>query len=58
MSVEYTIRTQSNFAYMYGLGEVVSPGVVLFRDGNYDLSPEELEQAIHKAKAFKMEPKQ
>ena len=57
MNIEYEIRTQSNRAYTYGLGEIVSPGVVLFRTGMYDLTPEELEVAIRKAKARKVEPK-
>ena len=39
---EYIIRTQSNRAYTYGLGEVVVPGVALFNDGFYDLSQDEL----------------
>lgn len=58
MNAEYTIRVQGNFAYQYGLGEKVVDRVYLFRDGLYDLSPEELEKAILKAKAFKVEPKQ
>ena len=33
MNPEFVIRTQSNFANNYGVGEVVSPGVVLFRAG-------------------------
>jgi hypothetical protein len=28
---EYIIRTQSDVAYTYGLGEVVVPGVALFK---------------------------
>ncbi len=33
MNPEYILRTQSNFANNYGVGEVISPGVVLFRAG-------------------------
>ena len=38
MNPEYIIRTQSDVAYTYGLGEVVIPGVTLFRDGEYNLT--------------------
>ncbi len=50
---QFVIRTQSNFAGLYGLGEVVVPRVVLFRAGNYDLDAEQLEAAVKKNKAFK-----
>jgi hypothetical protein len=46
---QYVIRTQGNRAHEYGLGEVVSPGVTLFRDGNYDLSLEEAQAKLSKA---------
>jgi len=46
---QYVVRTQSNFAYTYGLGEVISDGVTLFRAGNYDLSQEELNFKLLKA---------
>ena len=39
---EYIVRTQSNFAYSYGLGETVGNGVAFFKAGTYDLSLEEL----------------
>ncbi len=43
---EYIIRTQSDVAYTYGLGEVVVPGVALFKHNesgkNYDLTKEQL----------------
>ena len=39
---EYIVRVQSNRAWTYGLGEVVSPGVALFMSGNYDLSQDQL----------------
>jgi hypothetical protein len=35
---EYLIRTQSDFANNYGVGEVVVPGVTLFRANEYNLS--------------------
>ena len=35
---EYLIRTQSDFANNYGVGEVVIPGVTLFRANEYNLS--------------------
>jgi hypothetical protein len=39
---EYIIRTQSDVAYTYGLGKVVSPGVTLFERGMYGLTQDEL----------------
>ncbi len=44
---EYVIRKQGN-AYTYGLGEVISEGVALYKDGHYNLTQEELEIAIKK----------
>ena len=38
MHPEYLIRTQSDFANNYGVGEVVIPGVTLFRANEYNLS--------------------
>ena len=38
---EFIIRTQG-VAYTYGLGEVVIPGVALFKAGDYDLNREQL----------------
>jgi hypothetical protein len=46
--MEYFIRTQSNFAGQYGLGEVVIPGVTLFREGCYDLTRDEVEALLAK----------
>jgi len=43
---EYTIRTQSNVANTYGLGEVVAPNCAYFADGNYDLDKEQLEAKL------------
>jgi hypothetical protein len=48
-TTQYVVRKQSNFAGNYGLGEVVSEGVTLFRVGNYDLSWEELQSKLAKA---------
>ncbi len=45
---QYLLRVQSNRAYTYGLGEVVIPGVTLFRSGNYDLSLEEVQAKLGK----------
>jgi hypothetical protein len=45
---QYVVRTQSTFANTYGLGEVISEGVTLFRAGNYDLSWEELQSKMAK----------
>jgi hypothetical protein len=42
MEKNYTIRVQSDRAWTYGLGEIVSPGVTLFNDGFYGLTKEEL----------------
>lgn len=33
----------------YGLGEVVSPGVALFKAGMYDLTRDQLEQKLKQA---------
>lgn len=38
MNSEFVIRTQSDFANTYGVGEVVVPGVTLFRANEYNLS--------------------
>jgi hypothetical protein len=46
MNTEYIIRTQSNFANTFGVGEVICPGVVLFRAGMYDLSRSEAEAIL------------
>ena len=46
MSTEYQVRTQSNRAYTYGVGEVVVPNVVLFRANEYDLTREEAEALL------------
>jgi hypothetical protein len=48
-TTQYVVRKQSNFAYTYGLGEVVSEGVTLFRAGNYDLSFDDLQAKLAKA---------
>ena len=47
LKTEFLLRTQSNFANHYGVGEVVSPGVVLFRAGTYDLSRSEAEAILN-----------
>jgi hypothetical protein len=49
---QYVVRKQSNFAHTYGLGETVSEGVTLFRAGNYDLTQDELEVVMKKAKVI------
>ena len=49
MQTEYVVRVQSDRAYTYGLGEVVSPGVALFRAGNYDLSFDEVAAKLSQA---------
>jgi hypothetical protein len=45
---QYVVRVQSNRAWTYGLGEIVSPGVALFKAGHYDLSKEELNAELKK----------
>jgi hypothetical protein len=45
---QYTIRIQSDVAYTYGLGEIVSPGVALFAAGHFGLSKEELNAELKK----------
>lgn len=49
-STQFVKRVQSDVAYTYGLGEVVSEGVTLFRAGNYNLSEDEFYQKLQKAK--------
>ena len=44
---EFIIRTQG-VAYTYGLGEVVSPGVALFKAGHYDLTRQQLNTELKK----------
>ncbi len=57
MNPEYLIRTQSNFANTYGVGEVVVPGVTLFRVINdkpeYDLSLTEAKNLLARKTAPK-----
>jgi hypothetical protein len=38
---EYVVRVEGT-AYRYGIGEVIVPGVALFKDGFYNLSKQEL----------------
>jgi imidazoleglycerol phosphate synthase glutamine amidotransferase subunit HisH len=52
MQVEMVIRHEGQGTY--GLGEVVIPGVALFRAGMYNLTKEELEAAIKKQRSFKL----
>ena len=44
-SKEYVVRTEG-IAYQYGLGEVVAPGVALFKAGDYNLSKEQLNKKL------------
>ena len=53
----YIIRVESERPYTYGLGEVISPNVALFRDGKYNLTTEQLDQVI-KSTNTKQGPKQ
>ncbi len=46
MNPEYILRTQSNFANTYGVGEVVLPGITLFRAGNYDIDLDRAESIL------------
>jgi hypothetical protein len=43
---QFVLRTQSNRAYSYGVGETVIPGVVLFRAGMYDLDREKADAIL------------
>ena len=42
----YVIRTESARAHTWGLGETVIPGVVLFSDGNYGLTWDQLQAKL------------
>ena len=55
MSVEYVIRTQSDRAFTYGVGESIRPGITLFRDGCWGLTQDELDQKLKQLKARKVE---
>ena len=46
---QYVVRVEGT-ANSYGLGEVVSQNVTLFRAGNWGLNSEEIEVALRKAK--------
>ena len=46
--VEYVIRREGQGTF--GLGEVIIPGVALFRAGNYNLTADELQTAIRRTK--------
>lgn len=46
--VEFVIRREGQGTY--GLGEVIIPGVALFRAGNYNLDWDELQAAIKRTK--------
>ena len=50
MTKEYVVRTQSDFAFTYGLGEVIVPGVALFTEQpkHYNFSKEELNAELKK----------
>jgi imidazoleglycerol phosphate synthase glutamine amidotransferase subunit HisH len=39
---EYVVRVQSDVANTYGIGEVVVPGVALFKDSETHLTKDEL----------------
>ena len=46
MQPEYIVRVQSDRSYTFGLGEVVSDRVVLFRDGNWGIDLDEVQQKL------------
>jgi hypothetical protein len=48
VQTEFIIRTQSDRAYSFGVGEVVVPNVVLFRNGEYDLTRSEAEALLNR----------
>jgi hypothetical protein len=50
---EFVIRTQSNFANTYGLGEKVAENVYLFRANEYDLSLTEAKNLLARKTAPK-----
>ena len=53
MQPEFILRTQSDVANTFGVGEVVVPNVVLFRSGEYDLTLSEAKALL----ARKVTPK-
>ena len=46
MKTEFVLRTQSDFANHYSVGEKISEGVYLFRAGTYGLSRSEAEAML------------
>lgn len=58
MNTQFVKRVQSDVAYTYGLGEVVSEGVTLFRAGNYNLTEEQFDRALAKAKKDNLRQKE
>lgn len=46
---EYVIRTEGMYN-SYGLGEVISNGITLFRAGKYNLTEDELQIELNKIK--------
>lgn len=50
---QFVLRTQSNFANEYGVGELVVPGVTLFRANEYDLSLAEAKALLARKEAPK-----
>lgn len=51
MQSDYVIRTQSDYANRYGLGEVVIPGVAFFRKDRINLTKTQLQREIAKIQA-------
>lgn len=48
-TIEYVIRKEG-VAGRFGLGEVIVPGVALFKSGNYNLTKEELDRKVRNLK--------
>ena len=45
-NTEFVLRTQSDRAYTYGVGESILPGITLFRDGCYGLTKDAAEKLL------------
>jgi hypothetical protein len=56
MQTEYFIRTQSDRAHTYGVGESIIPGVALFRDGCWGLTLAEAEALLASKTKVKVNP--
>lgn len=51
MQKDFVVRTQSDYANKYSLGELVIPGVALFRADRINLTKPQLDRAVTNVRA-------